>query len=88
MRHEKVCLKMAANAKKRGTFDPANQRLDAEGLEGALAQHKREQRRAVDALEDPHTPAADSKKSAWRAKHESFVSAIREARKVQNVRIP
>lgn len=84
-KHEAVCGKVAV--KKRKIFDASKHRVKGTEAEKYVA--KKVKGLAVAPKPSPviaavkTAPSDGSKKSNWRQKHEEFINAIREAKKVQ-----
>ncbi|XP_073819059.1 uncharacterized protein isoform X2 [Musca autumnalis] len=79
-KHEDVCRKMVTT--KRKIFDASKHRVKGTEAEKYVAKKK-----GATAAPKPaavkNTQSDSSKKSNWRKKHEEFINAIREAKKVQ-----
>lgn len=85
-KHEEVCRKMTT--KKRKIFDASKHRVKGTEAEKYIRKGKGTSSvapKTVLAAVKPAQTAANSgeKKSNWRKKHEEFIAAIREAKKVQ-----
>ncbi|XP_005188191.1 mucin-2 isoform X3 [Musca domestica] len=79
-KHEEVCRKMVTT--KRKIFDASKHRVKGTEAEKYVAK-KKGVTAAPKAAVAKSTPADSSKKGNWRKKHEEFINAIREAKKVQ-----
>ncbi|KAI3379910.1 hypothetical protein SNEBB_006182 [Seison nebaliae] len=70
--HERVCTENAANHKKRKTFDMTKQRVQGTEAAGFVKKSSR-------------TKPVSKPKSNWRKQHEEFISAIRDAKNVDQI---
>ena len=95
-KHEPICFKTKANAKRRGTFDTSKVRqaaLDVKPSKETLRETKSKvakvgrtgvfSRRSISRILNVFLTQA--KTANWRIKHEQFVNAIRDARGVSKV---
>lgn len=85
-KHEEVCRKMMS--KKRKIFDASKHRVKGTEAEKYLKKGKTFSTSVSKNLVPAHSAVqvgktAGEKKSSWRKKHEEFIAAIREAKKVQ-----
>lgn len=87
-KHQEVCRKMTA--KKRKIFDASKHRVQGTEAEkyvkkglGKTANSSTTKSVTAVANHNNNNATTDGKKSNWRKKHEEFINAIREAKKVQ-----
>lgn len=86
VKHEEVCRRM--NSTKRKIFDASKHRVKGTEAEKYLKKGKTSTTTApksvTTGVKMPQaTKNSGDKKSSWRKKHEEFIAAIREAKKVQ-----
>ena len=84
-KHEEVCRKMTS--KKRKIFDASKHRVKGTEAEKYLRKGKGSvisaPKQAAATVVTTKSQGSAEKKSSWRKKHEEFIAAIREAKKVQ-----